>query len=73
MVMQCSVEDFGAGQSKLSAPQDSLESLFAPAVPEPAGKIQSILDKSMAPVIITPDNGDGKSPQGVSAERGPWM
>jgi hypothetical protein len=27
-----------------------------------AGKIQAILDKSMAPAIITPDNADGNSP-----------
>ncbi len=29
MVMQCSAEEFGAGQARLSAPRESLESLFA--------------------------------------------
>ena len=61
MVMQCSVEDFGAGQSKLSTPQDSLESLFAPAVPEPADAEASLAAISAEPEEPWKDAASGQA------------
>ena len=42
MVMQCSVEDFGSGQTRLSAPQETLETLFSPVEPEATGAEESL-------------------------------